>query len=157
MSAVLVAVFKDHPSAAQARVLLVNDGFPTDRVDLISSRELGPAKLVPRDSVSEQLIAYFQKVLQSEGSGADEPSQLLQRAVEDGKSVLVVQPRGDVEIQRAAQLLNDSEPLGIRGADLENSAMEHAAAEKETPVITWMGKVLAAPGARDTTGTAKLP
>ena len=157
MSAVLVAVFKDDVSAGKARVRLVNDGFPTDRVDLVSTQELGPAQLVPRDTVSEQLAEYFRSVLQFQGAREDEAVRLLQRAVSDGKSTLVVQPRGEIEIQRAAQLLNETDPLELRSADLENSTLEHAAAPKETPILTWMGKVLAAPGARDTTGTAKLP
>jgi hypothetical protein len=47
--------------------------------------------------------------------------------------------------------------MDVRGTDLQNDGLEHAAAESETPVLTWMGKVLAAPGARDTTGTPPLP
>jgi hypothetical protein len=44
----------------------------------------------------------------------------------------------------------------VRGADLQNQAFEHAATESET-LATWVGKVLAAPGAPDTTGLARLP
>jgi hypothetical protein len=154
MSAVLAAVFKDHATADTARVRLVNDGFPTDRVDLISRQELGQAKLVPRPSVGEQLTEYFRKILQG---GDDASVGLLQRAVLDGRAALIVQPRGDVETGRAAELLNSCDPIELQGTDLKNTTMEQAAAEKETPGLTWMGKVLAGAGAPDTTGTPKLP
>jgi hypothetical protein len=41
--------------------------------------------------------------------------------------------------------------------DLQSRTLEHAATDEETPILTWTGKVLAAPGAPDTTGLAKLP
>ena len=78
-------------------------------------------------------------------------------AVLDGKAALAVQPRGDIETQRAVELLNDAGPVELRAADLENQTLERAATEAETPILTWMGKVLAAPGAPDTTGTPRLP
>jgi hypothetical protein len=156
MNPVLVAVFSDHATAVAARTRLVKDGFPTDRVELTSSQELGQAKLVPRDGVGEKLTEYFSKLFQGDRNGRGEV-QLFQRAVLDGKAALAVHPRGDVEIERALQLLNEAGPIELRGADLKGQALEHAAAEGETPVLTWMGKVLAAPGARDTTGTARLP
>lgn len=158
MSAVLVAVFSDHATAAGVRTRLVKDGFPTDRVELTSCQELGQVKLVPREGVGEKLSEYFRKLFQTVGNGKGERSaQLFQRAVLDGKAVIAVQPRGDIETQRAIQLLNEAGPVELRGADLQNQTLEHAATEKETPIFTWMGKVLAAPGAPDTTGLAKLP
>lgn len=157
MSAVLVAVFRDHAAAEGARTRLVKDGFPTDRVELTSCQELGQAKLVPRESVGDKLLEYFRQLFQN-GSERDERSAaLFQRAVLDGKAGLAVQPRGDVETQRALQLLNEAGPEELRGTDLQSQTLEHAAAETETPGLTWIGKVLAAPGAPDTTGTAKLP
>jgi hypothetical protein len=54
-------------------------------------------------------------------------------------------------------LLSEGGPVDIRDADLRNQTLEHAATDTETPVVTWVGKALAAPGAPDTTGTAKLP
>jgi hypothetical protein len=68
-----------------------------------------------------------------------------------------VQPRGDIETQRALQLLNEAGPVEVRGADLQNQSLEGAAAQGETPIFTWLGKVFAAPGARDTTGLPRLP
>jgi hypothetical protein len=160
MSAVLVAAFSDHATAERVRTRLVQDGYPTDRVQLTSSQELGQAKLVPRASVGEKLAEYFDNLFEA-GSGADSEgarsARLFQRAVLEGNAAIVVQPRGDIETQRALELLNEAEPVELRGADLENQTLEHAAAETETPVVTWMGKVLAAPGAPDTTGLPKLP
>jgi hypothetical protein len=160
MSAVLVAAFSDHSAAERVRTRLVQDGFPTDRVQLTSTQDLGQAKLVPRASLGEKLTEYFGKLFQA-GSGAAgdgaRSAGLFQRAVLEGKAAIAVQPRGDVETRRARQLLNEGDPVELRGADLENQTLEHAAAETETPILTWMGKVLAAPGAHDTTGLPKLP
>lgn len=159
MSAVLVAMFNDHAAAVTVRTRLVKDGFPTDRVELTSCQELGQVKLVPRESLGEKLTEYFRQLLRSgKSGGADERAvQLFKRAVLDGKAALTVQPRGDVETRRAVELLNEGGPVEMRGADLENQTLESAAAEKETPIVTWFGKVLSAPGAPDTTGLPKLP
>jgi len=158
MSAVLVAVFANHAIATAVRTRLVKDGFPTDRVQLTSCEELGQAKLVPRESVGERLTEYFRNLLQSDGNGEAEYSVgLFQRAVMDGKAALAVQPRGDLETKRALQLMNEANPVELRAADLQSQRLEHAATETETPILTWMGKVLAAPGAPDTTGLARLP
>src|SRR5438876_3328115 len=62
MSAVLVAIFEDHATAEGVRTRFVQDGFPTDRVDLTSCQELGPAKLVPREGVGAKLAEYFRKL-----------------------------------------------------------------------------------------------
>jgi hypothetical protein len=58
MSAVLVAVFNDHATAAGVRTRLVKDGFPTDRVELTSRQELGQVKLVPREGEGAKLTEY---------------------------------------------------------------------------------------------------
>jgi hypothetical protein len=158
VSAVLIAVFKDHPTAEAVRTGFVKDGFPTDRVELTSCLQLGQARLVPRDDASQQLAEYFRKLLQTGATAADERwVALFQRAVLDGKAAVTVQPRGDLETQRALQLLDGGNPVELRGVDLQNQAFEHAATESETPILTWMGKILAAPGAPDTTGLPKLP
>ena len=158
MSAVLVAVFNDHGTAEGVRTRLVKDGFATDRVELTSLQELGQVELVPREGLEAKLTEYFRKLFQSDGNDERERSvQLFQRAVLEGKAAIAVQPRGDIETRRALQLLSESEPVALRGADLENQSLEHAATEEGTSMLTWMGKVLAAPGAPDTTGTAKLP
>jgi hypothetical protein len=158
MSAVLLAVFSNHATAQELRTRLVKDGFPTDRVELTSSQELGQAQLVPREGLGDKLTEYFRKLFQTGGNRDGERAvQLFQRAVLDGKAAVAVLPRGDIETQRAIQLLNQAGPVELRGADLQNQPLEHAATEAETPILTWMGKVLTAPGAPDTTGLPKLP
>jgi hypothetical protein len=158
MSAILLAVFNNHDTAEGVRTRLVKDGFPTDRVELISCQELGQVKLVPRKGVDVKLAEHFRKLFQSDGSESCERwLRLFQRAVLDGKAAIAVQPRGHIETQRAAELLNQAGAMELRGVDLENQTFEHAAAENEVPVFTWMGKVLAAPGAPDTTGLPRLP
>ena len=158
MSAVLVAMFEGHAAAVGVRTRLVKDGFPTDRVELTSCQELGQVNLVPRGSLDEKLTEYFRRLFQGSPRGSDERAvKMFQHAVLDGKAAVAVQPRGDVETKRALELLNEAGPMEMRGADLESQTLEGAAAEGETPIVTWFGKVLAAPGAPDTTGLAKLP
>jgi hypothetical protein len=165
MSAVLVAMFNDQAAAVEVRTRLVKDGFPTDRVELTSCQELGQVKLVPRDTLAEKLTEYFRQLFHSQQDGHSQDGQsreeravqLFQQAVLDGRAVLAVQPRGDVETKRALQLLNDGGAAEVHGADLQNQTFEGAAAQRETPILTWAGKVLVAPGAPDTTGLPKLP
>jgi hypothetical protein len=112
----------------------------------------------PQRGNPAKLTEYFRKLFQRGGNGSGERwVPLFQRAVLDGKAAVAVQPRGDIETQRALQLLNQAGPVELRGADLQNQTLEHAATETETPIFTWMGKVLTAPGAPDTTGLSKLP
>lgn len=164
MSAVLVAIFNDHATAAEVRTRLVKDGFPTDRVELTSPQDLGQVELVPRQTVAEKLTEYFRQLFPGQAgpsqdgrSEGERVTQLFQQAVLEGRAVLAVQPRGDVETKRALELLNDGGPAEVHGADLQNQTLEGAAAENETPILTWTGKILAAPGAPDTTGLPKLP
>jgi hypothetical protein len=158
MSAVLVAVFSDHAIAEAVRIRLVKDGFPTDRVELTSCQELGQAELAPRGGLGDKLTEYFRSLFESGNRASDERTvQLFQRAVLDGNAALAVHPRGDIETKRALQLLNEGDPVEVRGADLQSQTLEHAATEAQTPIVTWVGKVLAAPGAADTTGMPRLP
>ena len=63
MSAVILAVFPDYETAERLRVALVQDGFPTDRVDLTANRDLGRAALEPADSPHGKCIQYFKTML----------------------------------------------------------------------------------------------
>lgn len=117
MSAVLVAVFNDHATAEGVRTGLVKEGFPTDRVELTSCQELGRVKLVPREGVSEKLAEYFRTLFRTGSSTSDRWVPLFQRAVLDGQAAVAVQPRGDIETQRALQLLNQGGAVELRGAD----------------------------------------
>jgi len=84
MSAVLVAAFSDHATAETVRTRLVQDGFPTDRVQLTSCQELGQVELVPRASVGEKLAEYFGKLFQggsATSANGEHSVGLFQRAV----------------------------------------------------------------------------
>jgi len=157
MSAILIAAFNDHATATALRTRLVHEGFPTDRISLTSRDEPGQAGLIPKDDFGSKLTEHFRTLLQTDYSNSEDSIARLRNAVLEGKAVVAVQPRGDTETQQALQMFNDAGPISLHGVDLENQPLEHAATEKETPVLTWMGKVLAGPGAPDTTGVPKLP
>ena len=158
MSAILLAVFDLHGDAVDLRTRFVQEGFPTDRVTLTSTEELGPVDLIPRPTLKEKLSEYFSNALPSDEASRNEAAvQRFTTAVMSGKAALMVQPRGEVETERALQLLETSGVTELRATDLDKQSLEGAAAKTETPVLTWFGKALAAPGAPDTTGTAKLP
>lgn len=143
MSAVLAAVFHDHGIADQARTQLVQDGFPTDRVELTSREELGNARVVPAAGVDDKLSKYFQQLFPD---GSKQPAvRSLQKAVLEGHAVVAVHPRGDIEVQRAMDILNRSEPMELRASDLENQGLEAAAAPREDSTLAWIGRVLVAP------------
>ncbi len=113
---------------------------------------------MPMRGLSDKLKAYFDSLFQGSYRGEGEQWALIfQRSVLEGKAVVAVQPRGDVETKRALEVMNREGPVEVRGKDLAKQTLEHAATETETPIFTWMGKVLAAPGAPDTTGLAELP
>jgi hypothetical protein len=63
MSAVLLAVFNDYDTADRMRVMLVRDGFPTDRVHLTASCELGCAGIEPANSPHAKCVQYFRALL----------------------------------------------------------------------------------------------
>lgn len=145
MSAVLAAVYSDHGMAEEVRIRLVNDGFPTDRVELTSRQELGQAKLVPVADVGEKLTHYFQQLFPDERYQT--LVQQLPREILAGHAVIAVQPRGEVETGRAIQILNDSDPLEIKATDLGNQSMERAASPEESSGLGWIGRVMVAPQA----------
>ncbi len=145
MSAVLAAVFTDHTIADHARTELVRDGFPTDRVELTSREELGDARVVPAAGVSDKLAKYFKQLFPE---GTERPAvRRLQQAVLEGHAVIAVHPRGDVETQRAMDILNRAEPIEVRAADLDKQSLEGAAALREDSGLAWIGRVLVAPKA----------
>jgi len=145
MSAVVTAVFGDHQTAERVRTQLVKEGFPTDRVELTSREELGQAKVVPAPGIAEKLSHYFSQLFPDEGEqqGA---VQSLQRAVLDGRAVIAVQPRGEIETGRAVEILSQGGPVEFKANDLDNQSLEHAASEQEAPALSWIGKILVAPG-----------
>jgi hypothetical protein len=147
MSAVLVAVYKDHGAAEAVRIRLVNDGFPTDRLELTSRKELGQAKLAPAADVEGKLTQYFQQLFPADRD--DVPVYQLQGAIQAGQAVIAVHPRGQVETDRAIQILNEGGPMQIKAADLDKQSLEHAAAEQESSALSWIGRVMVAPQVRN--------
>ena len=138
MSALVAALYKDHATADQVRTALVSEGFATDRVQLTSPHEPGPAGLTPSNDSTVQLRQYFEQVFPD----ADEASEVstFVEGVSHGNAALVVHPRGDVEVQRALDILSASQPLEVREHDLANQAMERAATPHGGETV--VGKVL---------------
>ncbi len=144
MSAVLAALFPDHQTAEGVRVRLVADGFPTDRVELASRQDLGQAKLVPSDTAAEQLTLHFRQLFPEREHAP--MAQALSRAVVEGRAVIAVHPRGEIETQRALEILQQADPLELRGRDLENQPMERAASPSDATIIPNVRKILLGPG-----------
>jgi hypothetical protein len=129
MSAVLLAVFNDYPTADRVRTRLVSDGFPTDRVNLTASADPGRAAEAPGPSQRAKLRQHFRTLLSDQGERRLVTA--LVRRVEAGAATVAVQPRGAVESQRAVQILEDSGAEQLVGHDLDNQAFEHAAGGEE--------------------------
>jgi len=143
MSALVVALYDSHAAAEQVRTQLVSEGFPTDRVELTSQREPGQAAVAsPSDDLSQALEDYFTRLFDREEES--EHVRTFVDGVQEGRAALTVHPRGDVETDRALQIIRHSRPLHVRDHDLHDQAMEQAASRQEETVI---GKVL--PNARD--------
>jgi len=145
MSAVLAAIYDNHKMADAVRIRLVNDGFPTDRVELTSRQELGQAKLVPTPDVQEKLTQYFRQLFPD--SRCEVLVQHLPEEIQAGHAVIAVQPRGQIETDRAIQILNEGEPLEMEATDLDNQSLEGAAAKHTSSALSWIGRVMVAPQA----------
>jgi hypothetical protein len=129
MSAVLLAVFEDYDVAERALVGLVQDGFPTDRVELTCRHAPGRAGLHPAASLHDKLSQYFCNLFCSDG---ERPyGEQLANRVENGAVTLTVHPRGLVEAKRAAQLLHAGGSQEVAEHDMANHGMEHAAAASD--------------------------
>ena len=137
MSALVAALYKDHATANQVRTALVSEGFATDRVQLTSPREPGPAGLTPADDTTAQLRSYFEQVF-PDPAEANEVSTFVE-GVSHGNAAVVVHPRGDVEVERAMSILSASQPLEVREHDLANQTMERAASHDGE---TMVGRVM---------------
>ena|SRR5579864_974901 len=134
MSAILLAVFDDHPVAERVRVSLVRDGFPTDRVELTASCEPGRAGLGPADSPHDKFVQYFGVLFTREGQRRY-AEQLAER-VEKGVATITVHPRGAIETARALVILEEAGALQIFSHDLTKQILEHAAARYERPWVS---------------------
>jgi hypothetical protein len=127
MSAVLLAVFHDYQIAQRVRTRLVSDGFPTDRVELTAAHDPGRAALAPADSKHMKFVQYYRTLLSKDEERAF--AEALAGRVRDGSAATIaVHPRGDIETQRATEILEGAGATEVVGHDLEKQALEHAAA-----------------------------
>jgi len=130
MSAVLLAVFNEYGLADRVRTKLVNDGFPTDRVELTASCEPGRAGVHPAASPRARFLQYFRTLLGKEDERAF--VELLAERVEGGgAATIAVHPRGAIETARAAEILEGEGATEVVGHDLEKQGFEHAASSGE--------------------------
>lgn len=136
MSAVILAVFNDYEAAERVRLTLVGDGFPTDRVELTASRDLGRAAFHPACSPHEKCVQYFRTLLGREDE-KHYPEMLAER-IDHGAATVTVHPRGGIETTRATEILQRAHPDDVVGHDLANQRWEHAAANHEG---SWMRHV----------------
>ncbi len=129
MSAVLLAVFSDYEAAERVRVSLVQDGFPTDRVDLTAHHDLGRAALEPAGSAHDKCVQYFGTLLADEDE-RHYPEVLAQR-IDSGGATVAVHPRGSRETERATEILRRAHPADLVEHDLSNQGWERAAAKSD--------------------------
>ena len=125
MSALVAALFENHAAAERVRTALVSEGFPTDRVQLSSELEPGQAALGPSAKPSRQLHDYFKQFFDGDAEAQD--VRAFAEGVQRGRGSIVVHPRGDIETQRALEILNASNPVLVREHDLDKQGMERAA------------------------------
>jgi hypothetical protein len=133
MSAVLLAVFNEHKVAARARVALVRDGFPTDRVELTADCEPGRAGLEPADSPHGRFVQYF-RVLFTFEDERHHAEQLAKR-VDNGAATITLHPRGSMEIARATQILMNAQAVQLISHDLANQTPRSAVTKLARPWI----------------------
>jgi hypothetical protein len=134
MPAVLVALYDSHATAARVRTALVHDGFPTDRVDLVSTRESGPAGLIAAGSPRQQFREYFESLFDDERERRH--ADILADRVRTGGATITVHPRGQPEIERAIEILRRNSPLEIEHEHLDQTALEHAASAHERSYLS---------------------
>ena len=104
----IIVLYRALDTAERARVRLHKEGFATDRLDVVSKDDHGRAVEFPGQSAAEDLFAYFRVLL--DGDREAPLVDGLVEAIADGKAVLVVLPRGAVEIEQARNIIEAHEP-----------------------------------------------
>lgn len=107
----IVALYKSHAVAEQTRLELFRQGFATDRVDVVASSDHGRAINRPECSTEEDLRAHFSAFLHEPGD--ETVVRHIVDAIGEGKGVLVVHPRGKIEIEQARDIIDSREPETI--------------------------------------------
>jgi hypothetical protein len=128
MSAVILGVYADEQTAQSVLSRLFEDGFPTDRINVIAITNPGHAALVPAGSAHEQFLLYFHTLFDQD----DERSLAEKFAgyIEHGAATVVVHPRGAIETARASDILHSEKPVEVAHHDLAKQAFEHAASRQ---------------------------
>ena len=134
MPAVLVALYDSHATAVRVRTQLVHEGFPTDRVDLASPGEPGPAGMIAAGSASDQFREYFESLFDDEHDRRH--AQCLADRVRGGAAAITVHPRGQTEIERAIAILAHHRPLEIEREHLDDTTLEKAASDHERSYLS---------------------
>ena len=127
MGAVILAVFNGYETADRVRANLVRDGFPTDRVELTASCELGRTACEPASSAHDKCVQYYRTLLRNKGE--EHYPEMLALRIDSGAATVTVQPRGAIEIVRATEILQDAHPVDVVAHDLANLGWEHAASK----------------------------
>ncbi len=136
MSAVIVGVFADDETAESVRSRLFEDGFPTDRIDVIAVTNPGHAALVPAGSAHEQFRLYFHTLFNHD---FERPlAEKFAESIEHGAATVVVHPRGAIETARASEILRSKGPIEVAHHDLTKQAFEHAASTRARPWISYL-------------------
>jgi hypothetical protein len=107
----ILALYPNVERASGARTHLFSDGFAADRLDVISWDEPGRTSISGTGSREDDFIAHFSVLLDDERDVT-----LIERlvaALREGKAVLVVHPRGKIEIERAQELVEEHEPESV--------------------------------------------
>lgn len=140
MKAFMLAVFPNHAAAEAVRVALFTDGFPTDRLDVTSLTDEGPALVAPNESRHGRLQAYFESLFDDE----DAPRLAAELAgqVEEGAAALTVHPRGDIEIARATEIVTRARPVLFETRDLDKQTFERAASPSNQSIVGQTIKVV---------------
>jgi hypothetical protein len=138
MSAVLLAVFNDYESAQRARLELVRDGFPTDRVELTAACDPGRAACFPAQDLRGRFVQYFRVLFKADADR--QYAEHLAERLDCGAAVTItVHPRGTIETNRATRIIESGSPAEVAHRDLGNQGWERAAATAEQP---WIRHVL---------------
>ena len=129
MSAFLVAVFNDYATAVRVRTHLVADGFPTDRVELTADCDRGRAAFAPGNTPHDKFALYFRTLFTHDDE--QKYPERLANCVDCGQAIIAIHPRGDVETDRACQIVDEAHPSEIMRHELEHQPLEFAAARRD--------------------------
>jgi len=89
---------------------------------------------VPAESFALKLQAYFRTLFDERAE--EQQVRALAAGVQNGNGAVVVFPRGDIETQRARDVLQQEQALQLYEHDLDKQVLEHAASADSAPAIT---------------------